>query len=194
MAMATDSVCRRARYLIRVAGGELLDDCVPGLAFYQREHAMAHVTAHHRVTFPMPDVLSPLNFSRPLTKGSLAGQHAPRIMAAVTLASEFAHDPRVAPQVAARLLVPADAPVDRFVADAPRPPFLEHGGNLFGAPFTAQQPRHLRHVGGAEARADDSVFGARWRNCAPSRRDTCHRDGSRCGTIPASPCCGAGRA
>src|SRR5438876_8249181 len=73
-------------------------------------------------------------------------------MAAVALAAELTHDAGVPPQVAAGLLVPADAPVDRFVADAQRPPLLEHAGNLFGAPFTAQQPRHLRHVGGAEAR------------------------------------------
>src|SRR5437660_6798733 len=160
-AVTANGARRRLRYRVLVARGQLLDDRVAGLAFYQREHAMTQVTAHHRVTFPMPDVLSPLNFSRPLTNGSLAGQPAPRIMSAVALAAELAHDPRMAPQVATRLLVPADAPVDRFVADAQRPPLLEHAGNLFGASFTAQQPRHLRHVGGAEGRAPTTAPSAR---------------------------------
>src|SRR5205823_13620970 len=55
----------------------------------------------------------------------------------------------------------ADASIDRLVADAQRPPLLEHAGYLFGAPFSAQQPRDLRHVGGAEARAPTTASSAR---------------------------------
>src|SRR5438105_6168524 len=137
--MTADGARRRLRYRVLVARTQLLDDRVAGLAFYQRKHAMAHVTAHHRVAFPMSDVLSPFHFGRSLGDGALARQHAPRIVAAIALAAELAHDAGVTPQVAADPLVPADAPVDRFVADAQRPPLLEHAGNLFGAPLLAQQ-------------------------------------------------------
>ena len=47
-AMTADGARCRLRYRVLVARTQLLDDRVAGLAFYQREHAMAHVT----VTLP----------------------------------------------------------------------------------------------------------------------------------------------
>src|SRR5438445_10324804 len=58
----------------------------------------------------------------------------------------------MAPQVAADFLVPADAPVDRFMADVQRATLLERPGDLLGAPLLAQQPRYERHFGESEPR------------------------------------------
>src|SRR5947199_9602239 len=121
---------------------------------------MAHITAHDGVAFPVADFASLVHCERTLADRALAGQYAPRIDAAVALASEFAHDPRVAPQVAAGPLVPADAPVDRFMADAQRAVLSEHADNLFGAPLSTQQPRHQRHVLDAEVRSAPTATSA----------------------------------
>ena len=76
-AVPTDGAGSRSRDLIGVAGGQLFDDRETGFAFDQREHAMPQVTADHRVTFPMPDALSVLDFQRSLGNGALTRQHAP---------------------------------------------------------------------------------------------------------------------
>jgi len=151
-AVVADGTRCRSRHLVGVTGSQLLDDRVPGLAFQQREHAMPQVAAHDRVAFPMSDVLAPFDFHRAVANRPLAGQDAPGIMAAVALAPEFAHDARVAPQVTARPFIPANAPVDGLVADVQRAALPEHAGDLLGTPFSAQQPRHLRHLRDAEVR------------------------------------------
>src|SRR2546421_12983607 len=76
MAVAADGARRCARHFILVPGGQLLDDCVPGLALHQREHTVAHITAHHGVALPMPELLARFDFSRSFANGPLAGEHA----------------------------------------------------------------------------------------------------------------------
>jgi hypothetical protein len=96
-------------------------------------------------------------------------------MAAVALAPELAHDPRVAPQVAARLLVPADAPVDRLVTDAQQALLRERARNLLGAPFLPQQAAYSGHVGDPEMRA--SIGRHRSTITRELRRNATHHDG-----------------
>src|SRR5437764_15304161 len=52
----------------------------------------------------------------------------------------------MAPQVATDFLVPADAPVDGFMADVQRATLIERPGDLLGAPLLAQQPCYERHI------------------------------------------------
>jgi len=59
----------------------------------------------------------------------------------------------MSPQVTAGTLIPADAPIDRFVTDAQRAVLFEHAGNLFGAPFSTQQPCYERHIFDREVRS-----------------------------------------
>ncbi len=150
--VAADRAGRGARYLLGVARGKLLDDGVSGFPLDQREHAMAQVAAHHRIALPVADAPACFDLCGTIANGPLAGQHAPGIVAAVALAPEFAHDPGMAPQVTTGSFIPANAPVDRLVADAQRAPFLEHTRDLFGAPFAAYQSRHPRQILGAEVR------------------------------------------
>ena len=75
-AVAADGAGRRSRHLVHLAHPELLDDRVSGLAFHQREHAVAHVAAHHRVAFPVSDALAQFDLHWPVADGPLAGQHA----------------------------------------------------------------------------------------------------------------------
>src|SRR6266576_2959221 len=107
-AMATDSACRRARHFIFTTRAQLFDDRVTGFALDQGEHAMAHITAHDGIAFPVADLFAPLHCQRSLGDRALAGQYAPRIDAAVALAPKLAHDPSMAPQITAAALVPAD--------------------------------------------------------------------------------------
>ena len=113
---------------------------------------MSQVAAHHGVALPVAEAPTSFDFSGPVADGSLAGQYAPGIVAAVALATKLAHDARVSPQVASGALVPADAPVDRFVTDAQRALLLERARNLLGAPLAPQQAGYASHVDGAEAR------------------------------------------
>ena len=75
--MPTDRARRRAGHFIGVARLQLFDDREAGFALDQREHAMPHVAAHHRVAFPMSDALSVRDLSRPLGDAALARQDAP---------------------------------------------------------------------------------------------------------------------
>ena len=91
------------------------------------------VAAHHGVAFPVADTLAQFDLDRPLADGPLAREHAPGIVAAVAFAPELAQDPGVAPQVAARLLVPADVAVDGLVTDAQATGALPNADDLLGA-------------------------------------------------------------
>ena len=152
-AVTADSAGGGVRDFVHGAGFELLDDGVAGFAFDQREDAVMHVAAHHGVAFPVANALAQFGLGRPITDWSLAGEHAPGIMAAVALATEFAEDAGVVPQVAAGPLVPANLPVDRLVTDAQATRPFPYPDDLLGTEPTAHQPRDLSHVGRAEVGA-----------------------------------------
>src|SRR3990167_3317923 len=63
----------------------------------------------------------------------------------------------MSPQVAADLLVPADAPVDRLDADVQLPRLLQCSRYLLRAPAPAQQDRYPRHVLCAELRPSSAA-------------------------------------
>src|SRR5258706_7222543 len=71
---ANGSRCRSCHF-VHLACPELFDDRVSGLALDQCEHAVAHVTSHHRVTLPMPDALAQFDLYRPVAYRPFAGQH-----------------------------------------------------------------------------------------------------------------------
>ena len=136
----------RFGHLILGAALELLDDRKPGRALHQREHAVAQVAAHDRVSFPVPRLLPCLDLHRPLADVLLAWQHAPRVLTPVALASELAHDAGVTPQAATDLLVPTNAPVDGLRADVQLSTLAQRPADLLGAPALPDQgadPRHL---------------------------------------------------
>ena len=151
-AMATDRAGGRGGDGVLVARRQLLDDGVAGLALDQSEDAMAHIAAHDGVTFPVAQLLAKLDLDWALVDATFARQHAARVDAAVSLASEFAHDARVPPQVAPGALIPADAAVDGLVTDVQSGLAPEHAGDLHGAPLAPQQLGDQRQVGATEVR------------------------------------------
>jgi hypothetical protein len=144
------SGCRAVNFT-GIAGGELLEDSETGLSLDQGEDTVTHVAAHDGVAFPVTDGVSQFDFGWPLGNGALAWEDAPRIDTAITLACVLADDAGVSPEVAAGALVPSDATVDRFVADAQRAALSEDAGDLFGAPLAANEASAGVHIGRAEA-------------------------------------------
>src|SRR5213083_1709675 len=74
--VSADRAGGRSGHLSLVAGGELLDDSEPGLAFDQGEHAVAHVPTHHDVTIPMANLSAVFYLDGSVVDRSLAGQHS----------------------------------------------------------------------------------------------------------------------
>ena len=70
----------RFGYLVLGATLELFDDRKARLALHQRAHAVTHIAAHDRVTFPIPRPLPALDFGRLLADVALARQHAPGVV------------------------------------------------------------------------------------------------------------------
>src|ERR1700752_578160 len=124
---------------------------------------MAQIATHHGIAFPVADVFASLDLDGALGDRALAGQYASGVDAAIALASELAQDASMAPQVAAGMLIPTDAPIDRLVADAQAALIAQRAGDLFGAPLLAQQPRHQRHIFHGEVRSAPAAAAARHR-------------------------------
>src|SRR5882672_3203713 len=122
---------------------------------------MAQIAAHDGVAFPVTDMLTAFHLDRPLGDRALARQYASGVDAAIALASEFAQDAGVAPQVTADPLVPTDASIDRLMADAQPTLIAQRARDLFGAPLLAQQPRHQRHIFHAEPRPPSTPSSSR---------------------------------
>jgi len=135
-----------------VPGGKLPDDGVAAGSLHQREHAVAHVAAHHGVALPVPDCLSTLDLFGALADVALARQHPAGVGPAVTLASELGHDPQVPVQHPSTGSVLAQVLVDGLHADRQFAALLEHAGDLFRTPVFLEQAVHLGIVARAEAR------------------------------------------
>jgi len=106
------------------------------------------------------DSVTPVDLRRALRDGSFAGEYAAGIDAAIALAPELAHDAGVAPEVTVGATIPANAAIDRFVADAQGSLLGGYSGDLLRASAFAQEAANHAQLFGTEVRLASTTAAA----------------------------------
>lgn len=140
------------------------DEGEAGFPFHERDDAILLTLAHHRVDFPVAELLAFFDSGRPFANHALVGEFSAEIDASVALATLLSRAAQMEVEPAPTLLIGPHVPVDCFVTDSELPRAPKVTANLLGAPLQDQESVYERVLGGRvlppETRASSPSVGA----------------------------------